>query len=42
MERGALGGGNRELPHDRPVENVIEVMLNDDKLKRTGDFRMQF
>ena len=42
VERGALGWGNKELPYDRPVENVIEVMLNDVKLKRTGDFRIQF
>ena len=42
MERGALGCGNRELPCDRPVENVIEILLNDVKLKRRGDFRIQF
>ena len=41
MERGAIGHRNKELPCDRPVENVIKILLNDFKLKRTGDFRIQ-
>ena len=42
MKRGALGCGNRKLPCDRPVENVMEILLNDVKLNRARNFRIQF